>query len=221
MTDKIIDLLDNEGRENKMDLVYHRAKSKKQKRQNRLNREELLGNQAFQPINDPITPNDNLNDCEQTVEFMLYYYDNGERYEWTTDDKNKVNEALRIAIAHLNKALNEDKIKSCVVILEAIKDVIGVLQASDLKIYPFQNHFGQAQKDLNEISINMDKLRRTSRILAKTLIHEAFHIIGGCRGDNDETCDNNMSKLGALSKIINCSIEDMQADHFAQFVMKC
>lgn len=234
-----------------MDLVYHKAKSQKQKRQNRLNREELLGNQAFQPINAPITLSDNSNDCEQTVEFMEYCYnDKTHTILWSKDDIEDINRALADAIIHLDRAIeyldgeiissdtkknSEAKIKKYKIILDAVQQVRGVLQGTKtLQIFPYNDEesYAKAQQGYHQISINMNFLKAHENksdnkasyfyALAKTFIHEAFHIIGGCLKGADGSCGDSVSKEVALNNIYRKeSIKTMQADDFAQFVMQC
>lgn len=257
------------GRENKMGFANYKAKSQTQKRPNRSNREEFLeGNQAFQPINDSITPGGNSNDCEQKVRFMPYYYHDiekehsesskdaieKERYDWPDDEIEDINRALKDAITHLNRAINylngiisniEQKSKVKIkqrskvqiekykAILKAIQDVRGVLEGTEmLEIFPYKekNSYGQAQEGFHQISINMKLIKETSNngnlyfyTLAKTLIHEAFHIIGGCKeGAMDESCEDSVSKEAALTNIYRKKyLRTMEADYFAQFVMQC
>lgn len=60
--------------------------------------------------------------------------------------------------------------------------------------------------------------------LEKTLIHEAFHIIGGCvEGQSkDLICEDSVEKDCAFDKIVSKnSIQEMEADDFAQFIMMC
>ncbi|MCM1157778.1 MAG: hypothetical protein NC300_03720 [Bacteroidales bacterium] len=173
------------------------------------------------------SPCNNSNGCVGNVEFVSHYYRNKKRFEWTPKYRDAVNRAINRAIAQLCKASEYLQNKDKENIKKAIQDVLGVFKSPELLIYPFFIDYGQAREKYNKISINIEILHNKPFILAKTLIHEAFHIIGGCKGknddinDNDVPCDNRMSKKDALSKIENCTIAEMQADVFAQFVMKC
>ncbi len=57
----------------------------------------------------------------------------------------------------------------------------------------------------------------------KTLIHEAFHIIVGCKDEEcDVSCEKSITGQKALNRILRCKgKETIPADWFAQFVMKC
>lgn len=229
-----------------MGFAYYKAKSQTQKRPNRSNREEFLeGNQAFQPINDSITPGGNSNDCEQKVRFMPYYYHDieKERYDWPADDIEDINRALMDAITHLEGAINylndlishtkqeskrksEDKIEKYNTVLNVVQKVRDVLQNGGLQIFPLEAKcYGLSQKGPRQISINVALHRENSNLLyslAKTLIHESFHIIGGCTSNKrDTSCNDSLKKEEALKSIYLEEIKNMAADYFAQFVMQC
>lgn len=156
--------------------------------------------------------------------FIPKYYGSETEYVWTPDYQGKLNVALQEAVRHLDNALNDSLVADNAIIRDAIQRVKNVLNDQDLKNYPLTGgYYGQAQERLNQISINMDLLHDNAYVLAKTLIHEAFHIIGGFQGRTmDSTCDDNMPKDAAFSYMRKKrGISTMVADYFAQFVMQC
>lgn len=170
------------------------------------------------------TFSNNSNNCVQMIRFVPNYYGSETEYEWTPDYQGKLNAALQVAVSHLDNALNDSLVANNTIIQGAIQGVKNVLNDQDLEIYPLTGgYYGQAQERHNQISINMDLLHNNAYALAKTLIHEAFHIIGGCQGRTmDSTCDDSMSKDAAFSYIHRKrGISTMVADYFAQFVMQC
>lgn len=170
------------------------------------------------------TFSNNSNNCVQMARFIPMYYGSETEYVWTPDYQNKLNIALQVAVRHLDNALNDPLIENNTIIQGAIQGVKNVLNDQNLEIYPLTgNCYGMAQPGSREISINMGRLRSNLNTLAKTLIHESFHIIGGCtREEFDTICSGNLSKekaYDAISKVSDISI--MSADYFAQYIMKC
>lgn len=156
---------------------------------------------------------------------------NGKRaYNWSEKDL-VVEKAVIKAIEHLYNAFNDSMIQNYQIIKDAIIEIISVLNNPMLKFYPF---FGQsdglAMEHKEEISIRTTLISKAIKDneafyrLQKTLIHEAFHIIGGCvKGRaQDSICLENVKKEEALQKIISKdNIQEMEADDFAHFVMMC
>lgn len=161
--------------------------------------------------------------------FKSHFYEKPEvTYIWTQKDKEEVIEAIGVALSHLERALTEENVKKNNVIKDAIEKVIKRLRSRDLEIYPLKgNWLGQAQKGPNQISLNVELSHKSDDYLyslAKTLIHEEFHIIGGCvEGQSkDSVCSDKLSRDRAFNKIASKNnIESMEADYFAQFVMQC
>lgn len=125
---------------------------------------------------------------------------------------------LNIATQLLNNVMNNmsynDQIK------DYAKDVAEVLSDGNLEIYPMNKAgiLGQAAMGLHQISLNVNLIKGETE-MAKTLIHEAFHIIGGCIDIEEKECRsynfNNILKKMKKEK----NIAYIQADDFAQFVM--
>lgn len=158
-------------------------------------------------------------------------------YTWTHEDQVRINTAIANALTHLCNAHNYviSSRSNLAIIDNAIKAVYNVLSNDTLSIFPLLNDedsFGMASKGACEISISL-KHNRTSFNFSKTLIHEAFHIIGGCwdivdeEGNvleevPDEKCHGRTGRDSALKTLLQQGdIRRMSADHFAQFVMKC
>lgn len=158
--------------------------------------------------------------------FMPHIYNGDREYKWNNRWKI-VEEAIFDAIKHLNNALNDPMVKKHKIIIDAIRNVINILEAQNLEIYPFFGKSdGLAKIDEYKISIRTTLITQEKNLyrLEKTLIHEAFHIIGGCvKGEsNDSICEENVDKDGAFEKIVSKeSIGQMEADDFAHFIMRC
>lgn len=158
-------------------------------------------------------------------------------YTWTHEDQARINTAIANALTHLCNAHNYviSNGSSLAIIANAIKAVYNVLSNDTLSIFPLSNRsssYGLSAKGACEISISLIH-NCTLFDFSKTLIHEAFHIIGGCMKyknnptdkrmiDPDITCEDDMEQIDALKYIMpHDDIIKMSADHFAQFVMKC
>ena len=174
----------------------------------------------------------------QTVKFANHeYYKDSGTYTWTPEDQNQITDAINNALTHLNNAHNYiiNSRPDLTIIDNAIIAVYNVLTDENLTIFPLSNRcrsYGLSAKGACEISISLIH-NKTLFDFSKTLIHEAFHIIGGCMEyknnptdkrmiDPDITCENDMEQIDALQYIMpHENIIKMSADHFAQFVMKC
>ena len=90
-----------------------------------------------------------------------------------------------------------------------------------LRIFPLKEctSYGSSMEKRREISINILNHKKVNDV-AKTLLHESFHIIGGCHGVT-EIGDSHCRDV-ALSLIKGKrTIRSMNADSVAQFVMEC
>ncbi|MCM1102513.1 MAG: hypothetical protein NC409_00230 [Clostridium sp.] len=165
-------------------------------------------------------------------EFKQHLYAKPETFcRWEQGHRIEVRAALKVALKQLENALMDKNVENSTVLKDAIEKIIKVLLSPKLEIYPLNKKWlGQAQEGYNQISINMALLHKCDVqqndllfSIAKTLIHEAFHIIGGCvKGEsNDDVCEGDMSKEVALKKIEDKAISSIDADFFAQFVMMC
>lgn len=217
----------------KINNQRQKEQSQKQKPQSQSNKKKPIQRASSIQTYDDVcisygSPCNSLNNCIQMVRFMKCFYNQPNKtYEWKQKEKDIVNNALGLAITNLNKALEEPNIDKRSQIYKAIVRVRCTLETKSLKIYPLDEpYYGAAQAERQEISINVAQAMReknTIFVLAKTLIHEAFHIIGGCNvGAPDETCLDNVPKDEAFSNIKKMdNIGMMEADDFAQFVMMC
>lgn len=111
--------------------------------------------------------------------------------------------------------------------------ILQVLQNQDLEIYPIvnQNIFGQSEYNKMKISLEVNLLNGDVEQMAKTLIHEAFHIIGGCfkieNGNHvyDENLDtpNNSTNIPEMYQEMSqnsSNILNVRADTVAQYIMQ-
>lgn len=162
--------------------------------------------------------------------FKQHYYAQPERFvRWSINDRRVIRYAMEVALNCLNSALNENDVQDNDIIKKAIINVIKILQDPKLEIYPLKEKcYGKSAAGSKQISINVALARKTEEIsgllysLAKTLIHESFHIIGGCTSDSkDKSCSDSVTKEDAFDFISKKDIKDMAADYFAQFVMQC
>lgn len=100
-----------------------------------------------------------------------------------------------------------------------------------LQIYPMciAGTYGLSGYNEYAISININLLNGKVEQMAKTLIHEVFHIIGGCWNVDSDTGEHTpKAETRSTSKNISylyqqlngAKLEDMNADTFAQYVMQ-
>lgn len=217
----------------------------------RINRREFR--QSRKPIH-PISPNFISSTSIREIRLIKHTHDHqGTIHEWSKNDINRMNRAIKNAITHLDKAekfLEEEN--SCNmydIIIDAVRRVRSVLAGEDgeLSIFPlplsYQKErknkedeyvvcYGMSLKDKHEMSICIE-LHESDSKLSKTLIHEAFHIIGGCMPykktltskklfDPDLLCSDDVEQNAALTSIQRYKdIIKIPADLFAQFVMRC
>jgi len=159
-------------------------------------------------------------------DFVSHFYsDENKSFNWKPEYKRAIKNAIQTAANKLEIALKDEEIENNNEIKSAIEEVIKVLKAQDLKIYPLDEEecCGMAMSGENAISINIELLSGNSFGIAKTLIHEAFHIIGGCDNEEfDNSCSNFLEKYEAWKLIGVLKTKDkMCADAFAQFIMRC
>lgn len=199
-----------------MDFMYD-SKNARATRTNQIRKSSSKNNNSISVKRNTINPI-----------FQQNYYGMPEKFcRWRQDYRVEVKAAIGVALFHLERALTEECVKKNSMIKDAIEKVIKVLQSNDLEIYPLKgNWYGQAQVGYNQISLNVSLSHKSDDFLysiAKTLIHEAFHIIGGCDvGTPDDSIEDSTDQTTAFDKISNCeAIGKMCADAFAQFVMKC
>lgn len=139
---------------------------------------------------------------------------------------NTVDDGLALAKTQLQKGKNErTPVKRHVI------GVLNVLNDDNLEIYPMveEGRVGQAAFDNRKISLEVNFLKNKVPETAKTLIHEAFHIIGGCwKIDKnkrvvdeklDVGCDIQDCEQIYNENIRNKKIHRISADAFAQYIM--
>lgn len=110
--------------------------------------------------------------------------------------------------------------------------VMAILKSDSLEIFPMtiEGIAGLSSFANLQISLNVNELNGKVDEMAKTLIHEAFHIYGGCwkiNPDNgsleyneelDTVCDStNIAEI--YSELIGKQKLNIRADAFAQYVM--
>ncbi len=156
---------------------------------------------------------------------VIEWKNEGEKNEfWDTVDKG-----LILAVEQLEKVIAQQENKC---LKKYALEVKGILAYDKLKIYPMTNAgiYGKSSYFVNEISLNVNLLKRKDLEMAKTLIHEAFHIIGGCwridpisgHHDYDANLDTpcNLKDIDEIySEIQDRNLENIRADAFAQYVM--
>lgn len=111
---------------------------------------------------------------------MTESYDRGEII-WNKGEKNEfwitVDAGLDLAKTQLKKGMNErTPVKRYAI------GVLDILNHEELRIYPMtgEGRVGQAAYNDYAISLEVNFLKNNVPEMAKTLIHEAFHIFGGC-----------------------------------------
>ncbi len=110
------------------------------------------------------------------------------------------------------------------------RQVLDILNSDDLQIYPMCIPYTYGLSGFNEhaISLNINLLNKKNEQMAKTLIHEAFHIIGGCwevdaagKHTPKEETRSTSKNISYLYKQLNeVELKNINADTFAQYVMQ-
>ncbi len=215
-----------------------KAHSRNSKKTIKTNREQFIKRVSrFSPFD---CTNNNLENCYycgctpsklKDWDYCDHTYSGKRSYNWKESYKVIIQSARMIAITQLGKALSNNLISNKSVIKTAIEDVKDKLENKIFKIYPLIGCAtdARAMAGKDEISIRTTLIwsivggEEKSFRLAKTLIHETFHIIGGCDNNNaDELIEDSTDQATAFLKISDCeTIENMCADAFAQFVMMC
>ena len=147
---------------------------------------------------------------------------------WDTVDKGFAN-----ARQHLNNTIQARKNKGNpdAPLAQYAQAVLNVLNSDTLQIYPMciTDTYGLSGYNEYAISININLLNGKVEQMAKTLIHEAFHIIGGCWiVDSDtgkytpktETPEDSINIPYLYDQLNDKELKDMNADTFAQYVMQ-
>ena len=166
---------------------------------------------------------------------------NGDEIAWDDDQEkeqfwNTVDRGLALAQEKLKKV---KEIKGFLGTYATF--VLAILSSSDLEIYPMTDDegtgmYGQSAFAQAQISLEVNKHNGDSWETAKTLIHEGFHIYGGCWKINDDPdrSPGDPHLVYDLQLDTECNSNDMdeiygelagrdklrvRADAFAQFVM--
>lgn len=184
----------------------------------------VIGNQAL--LNSIDT---DKGSCIQLLKVIPMCYD-GSYIEWKKEYGDIINEGGRAAKKKLEAAafflqsINSDKARA---IYSAVNAVYGALDRCE--IYPLKTSSavdGLAAYNDYKISI---KVGMDIYETAKTLIHEAFHIIGGCYNvkanppqpwDIEPSCGREVTGDSAYKVLKGTDISKMSADHFAQYIMQ-
>lgn len=139
------------------------------------------------------------------------------------DFKNKLYSAMPMAQNRLKDfvtAASQDNDNNIKVLAQYAEEAYNVLTKDALKIYPMRgSSYGKAAARIDAISINVNMVLSNSvDNTAKTLIHEAFHIIGGCTTGKEVSCTSKDTNE-MLNEMKNSTLEAINADTFAQFIM--
>ncbi|MCC8186741.1 MAG: hypothetical protein LIP08_04315 [Bacteroides sp.] len=156
----------------------------------------------------------------QFVKIFNYTFQNQDPGKWSLVQEAIIQQAIQIGKEQLDKAENymgiSDIIKSC------ISSVRAVLTDPDLEIYylDVKNFFAlSTPSGPRQISLNLS-IHKDEKDIAKSLIHECFHI--ACQGkiQGETSCSKNIK--GALTDINKRrKTTTINPDSFAQFVMSC
>lgn len=157
-------------------------------------------------------------------------YDDSE-LEWEEGEEkafwDTVDAGLAMAVDQLGKEIRKSSPES-----GHAKAVSDVLTDEKLKIYPMvdSGRVGQSAYGKKEISLEVNALNENVFEMAKTLIHEAFHIVGGCwqiDKSGSYVYDSNLD-VGCTSQnahwIYKTYLQgkeriNIRADAFAQYIM--
>ncbi len=182
-------------------------------------------------------------DKDQSCNIIQLYTANdttydGEEIEWTNEDeKNRfwttVDAGFTNAQQHLNSTIQawQNEGNPDAPLAKYAQAVLNVLENDNLLIYPMciPGTYGLSGYNEYAISININLLNGKVEQMAKTLIHEAFHIIGGCwtvdpvtnvHTQKEETRSISKSIPYLYNQLNEKKLEDMNADTFAQYVMQ-
>ncbi|MCH5274678.1 MAG: hypothetical protein J1E65_02470 [Lachnospiraceae bacterium] len=164
----------------------------------------------------------------QMWKLMTTSYGKLQPFKWAKDTQQpfcaKLNSAIALALSSLESfrnaamQINDDTTRA---LAGYALEAYGVLNDDELAIYPMRGaSHAQSGNGPHAISINVKKIidDNEGAESVKTLIHEAFHIIGGGWVEKEYNCN---------ATDINEMLEEMRgkekaainADTFAQFVM--
>lgn len=144
--------------------------------------------------------------------------------------KNQIDTGINLAIEWLTYARDACTDET---VAEYIGGCLNVLCDDNLCIFPIRGQCGASGYGVPDISIQYKMPAEgglsSNEVTAKTLIHEAFHIIGGCwekqedgsyiaRNDETNCRETDMDKL--LTSIRSKDKMDINADTFAQYVVR-
>lgn len=167
-----------------------------------------------------LVKNIQFNSLMQCVKFNNSIFATGDRSPWGSKQKADVNVAIATGSTLLNDALSAT---ADPIILQCIPLVKNVLDDTDLEIFKLTDPSFLAfsvPRGPHQISLNINLHNGNIQEIAKTLIHECFHIAcGGISGPTEEwTCNKN--KADSLLEIIGkASSDEINPDSFAQFIV--
>lgn len=165
----------------------------------------------------------------QMWQLMSKAYGATDNFQWNGQEQEdfhgNVGAAIGRALRYLDNFIDRASKQRDSLMAELVqyaRDVKEVLSDSALEIYPMrsQTSWGQAAAGPHEISLNVDMIIENNGGVesAKTLIHEAFHIIGGCTKGNEKGCTSTGIDV-MLKEMRRKKREAINADTFAQFVI--
>lgn len=162
----------------------------------------------------------------------------GETIMWDDEDEktdfwSTVDNGLTLAKQHLNNTIQawQDEGDPNASLAQYAQRVLNILNSEELQIYPMRikHTYGLSGYDEKAISLNIDMLMNKTEQMAKTLLHEAFHIIGGCwivdpitnaHTPRDETRSTSKRISYLYDQLKEKTLESINADTFAQYVMQ-
>lgn len=155
----------------------------------------------------------------------------GSEIEWEEGEEKTFWDTVDAGLALARVKLVEGKEESLPVCKYA-KAVLDVLSDDQLEIYPlfYKGRLGQSSYGTKAISLAVNDLKGNVHETAKTLIHEAFHIAGGCwkitkKGRHlydsklDIVCKAKTHKYLHNKYLKNKVMARVPADAFAQYIM--
>lgn len=180
--------------------------------------------------------------CIQFYRYMPRVYLSGMSFTWTRELVRKVELGRIIAVRKIGNVQNNLKGKRGKPqrITETLERVLNILCNDELTIYPLMpggDLLGASWYDVHEMSINVGMEPGN---IAKTLIHEALHILGSWFRDeeyeeeedgvtmikvrkvlrpNEEYCSDDKSASYAYRKVNTADPLISSPDYLAQFVM--
>ncbi|MCH5203780.1 MAG: hypothetical protein J1F03_03475 [Oscillospiraceae bacterium] len=174
---------------------------------------------------------------------MYRFGSNADGFSFSAESIKPIQTAVEIAETRLGNALQsiqrsrtDPNVKKC--LMSAIEEILEVLKGracfcptsqisqdvyGEIDIFTFENSDTKKIEfapNGDNIYINMSK-NQSQPTLIKTIIHEAFHLVGGDMIDMNEKSCGIATKEFVLPLISKTDRRAISADAFAQYVMLC